>query len=131
MSQIPEDLQYTEEHEWVQFTSEDEVVVGITDYAQDSLGDIVFVELPEANSEVEKGSSVATIESVKAVSDIYAPLSGTITAVNEAVTSDPGIINKSPYEEGWLFKIKVSNPAEKEELLTAEAYKNHIESLSS
>lgn len=129
MSKIPQDLMYTEEHEWIRFDSDNEVTVGITDYAQDSLGDVVFVEMPEVGAEVEKGASISTIESVKAVSDIYAPLSGSISAINDEISSEPALVNSDPYGKGWLFKMTLSNPAEKEALSDAASYEKFLSSL--
>ena len=119
---VPEELRYRETHEWVRV--EDGVaVVGITDYAQEELGDVVYVELPEIGRKVAAGEAVAVIESVKTASDIYAPVSGEIVAVNEALAEHPEKVNEDPYGEGWLFKIKPKDPAELEALLDAEAYK--------
>ena len=122
----PEDLKYTEEHEWVLI--EDEVVtVGITDFAQDALGDVVFVELPEEGETVEAGKSFGVVESVKAVSDIYAPVSGEVVEVNEDLPDTPELVNTSPYEDGWMIKIRVSDTAELDALLDADAYKEFVE----
>ncbi|CEF67886.1 Glycine cleavage system H protein, mitochondrial [Strongyloides ratti] len=112
---------YTKKHEWVMIKNEIGTV-GISDYAQESLGDIVYVELPEVGGQVEKGDSVGTIESVKAASDVYTPVSGKIHEINETTTDEPNIINKSPYEKGWLFKIILSNPDELKGLMNEEAY---------
>uniref|UniRef100_A0A0N5BVS5 Glycine cleavage system H protein n=1 Tax=Strongyloides papillosus TaxID=174720 RepID=A0A0N5BVS5_STREA len=112
---------YTKKHEWVVINKEIGTV-GISDYAQESLGDIVYVELPEVGTNVERGDAVGTIESVKAASDVYTPISGKVHEVNETATDEPNIINKSPYEKGWLFKIILSNPEELKELMNEEAY---------
>ncbi|GAB4242004.1 MAG: glycine cleavage system protein GcvH [Thermoleophilia bacterium] len=117
----PKNLKYHKEHDWVRIEG-DTAVLGITDYAQDQLGDIVYVELPEVGTEVTAGSSYAEVESVKAVSDVYAPVTGTITEVNEEVVDAPEIINESPYENGWLVKVKMSEPGEADDLMTAEEY---------
>lgn len=123
---VPRHLRYTEEHEWV--FSEDEVVtVGLTDYAQDSLGELVYIELPEVGREVSKGDEIAVVESCKAASDVYSPISGTIVEVNELLTDNPSMVNESPYEEGWLFKIEPSEEGELEELLNASDYKAHTQ----
>ncbi|PLX84159.1 MAG: glycine cleavage system protein H [Desulfuromonas sp.] len=124
--EFPEDLKYTEEHEWV-LPEDDLVAVGITDYAQDALGDVVFVELPEVGVVLEAGKAFGVVESVKAVSDIYAPLSGEVVEINEELTDTPELINTSPYEDGWMIKIKVTDPGEVEDLMDAEAYQAFLE----
>ncbi|GAB4183807.1 MAG: glycine cleavage system protein GcvH [Geothermobacteraceae bacterium] len=119
--EFPEELKYTEEHEWVMV--EDEVVtVGITDFAQDALGDVVFVELPEVGTQVEAGKPFGVVESVKAVSDIYAPVSGEVVEVNDELPDSPELVNTSPYEDGWMVKIRLSDPEELDKLLEADAY---------
>ena len=123
---IPGDLKYRESHEWVKVEG-DVATVGITDYAQSELGDVVYVELPEVGREVTAGDPVAVIESVKTASDIYAPLSGEIVAVNEALADSPELVNEDPYGKGWLFKIRIKDKAELENLLDAEGYKKLIE----
>lgn len=120
---VPDDLLYTDDHEWIKTTGKP-AIVGITDHAQEELSELVFVELPEVGTEVEKGDGVAVVESVKAASDIYAPVAGKIVAINEALAEDPTIINNDPYGEGWLFKIKLSE--EPEDLLDADGYKDLI-----
>ncbi len=122
MSDIPTQIKYTKSHEWVEDLDDGTVRVGITDHAQDLLGDMVFVELPEVGTEVSAGEECAVVESVKAASDIYSPLSGEITTVNDAVTDAPEIVNQSPYEGGWLFELKPSAVAEVDDLLDADAY---------
>ncbi|KAG2350440.1 hypothetical protein BDR05DRAFT_869564 [Suillus weaverae] len=115
---------YTEEHEVVAFDDETGLgAVSITDHAQESLGDVVFVELPAVGSKVLKGDQIGAVESVKAASDIYAPVSGIVTEVNEVLNSEPGLLNRSPEDKGWLCKIKLSAPEEMNELLTLESYK--------
>ncbi len=104
----PEGLHYTDEHEWIKQVGDSTVRIGITDYAQDQLGDVVFVELPEAGKEVAKDDLVVEIESTKSVGEVYAPFAGTVTAVNEAVAETPELVNTSPYEDGWLVEIEVS-----------------------
>ena len=126
MSNIPEELRYTREHEWIRLDG-DEGEIGITDYAQGELGDIVFVELPEVGAEVTAGESFGTIEAVKTVEDLYAPVSGEITAVNEALTEDAVSVNSDPYGEGWMIRVKIDDPDSTEDLLTAEAYAQLLE----
>ena len=123
---FPEDLKYTEEHEWVQ-VEEDIVTIGITDFAQEQLGDVVFVELPEVGDEVDAGKSFGVVESVKAVSDIYAPVSGDVVEVNDGLPDEPETINSSPYDDGWLIKIKLTDPSELDDLMDAESYQEFIE----
>jgi glycine cleavage system H protein len=119
--EFPEELKYTEEHEWV-MVEEDLAVVGITDFAQDALGDVVFVELPEIGTSVEAGKAFGVVESVKAVSDVYAPLSGTIEEINEDLIEAPEIINTSPYEDGWMVKIRMADAGDADDLMDADAY---------
>lgn len=118
---VPADLLYTKDHEWARFEG-DFVVVGITDYAQGELGDIVFVELPHKGDTVKKGESFGTIEAVKAVSDLFAPLSGEVEDVNSALDDAPETINNSPYGDGWMIKIQISDPSEKDDLLSPSDY---------
>ena len=119
----PDDLRYTKDHEWVRIEN-DLATIGITDYAQSELGDIVYLQLPAPSNRVEQGRAFGTIEAVKAVSDIYAPLSGTVEAVNEALANTPELVNQDPYGKGWMIKIKTSNfETEKQSLLDPEAYK--------
>lgn len=122
MSENPEELKYVETHEWVREDSDGTVIVGITDYAQGALGDVVYVELPEADSEVEMGDEVAVVESVKAASDIYAPLSGTITEVNESLEGNPELVNTDPYRDGWFFRLKLRDVEELSSLMDSESY---------
>jgi glycine cleavage system H protein len=121
----PKNLKYHKEHDWVRVDG-DVAVLGITDYAQEQLGDIVYVELPEVGTEVTAGSSYAEVESVKAVSDVYAPCTGTIVEVNDEVVDAPEIINESPYEDGWLIKVKMTDPGEVDDLLSAEEYEEML-----
>ena len=124
--EIPADLKYTTQHEWVRL--EDGIaVVGITDYAQDQMGDIVFVELPEEGEIFEEGDSFGVVESTKSVSDLYVPVSGEVAASNDPLLDTPEIINEDPYGEGWMIKIKLSKPEEVEKLMDAGAYQKHIE----
>jgi glycine cleavage system H protein len=117
----PEDLKYTEEHEWVAAKGET-VRVGITDYAQEQLGDVVYVQLPEVGQRIDAGSPVGEVESTKSVSEIYAPVSGEVSAVNESLTDQPELINTDPYGEGWIFEVTLDDPDGLEALLEAEAY---------
>jgi glycine cleavage system H protein len=127
MANVPQDLRYTEKHEYVKSTGEEGVyAVGITDYAQGELGDIVFVELPKVGASVTAMQSFGTIEAVKAVSDLYAPLSGEVVAVNDALDANPAAINSDPYGEGWMIRIRASDPAEAEKLLDAAGYEQLI-----
>lgn len=122
MSDIPDDLKYTKTHEWVRVETDGTVTIGITHYAQEALGDLVFVELPEIGQEVEIEEQCAVVESVKAASDIYSPIAGEVIKVNTALADKPELVNSSPYEDGWLFKVKLSEESGLEELLTAENY---------
>jgi glycine cleavage system H protein len=121
----PDELKYTEEHEWV-LIDEDVATIGITDFAQEQLGDIVFVELPEVGDHVEIGKSIGVVESVKAVSDVYCPVSGDVIEVNEGLLDEPERLNTAPYEDGWMAKIKLSSLEELEDLMDAEAYQIFI-----
>ncbi|HBN87583.1 MULTISPECIES: glycine cleavage system protein GcvH [Rheinheimera] len=127
MSSIPKGLKYASSHEWARDDGNGIYTVGITEHAQGLLGDMVFVELPEVGDSVTQGDDCAVAESVKAASDIYAPLSGEIVEVNDALADSPELVNSSPYEDGWMFKIKVSDDAELSALLDAEGYKNSID----
>ncbi len=122
-------LRFTREHEWIR--TEGEVgTVGITDFAQQQLGDIVFVELPEVGSAVTKGTQAAVVESVKAASEVYAPASGEVVAVNEALADDPGRVNAAPESDGWFFRIRLADPAELDDLLDKSAYAAHVASVA-
>lgn len=127
MSNIPDDLKYATSHEWIRIEDDGTATVGISDHAQDALGDIVFIELPEPGASVNAKNEVAVVESVKAASDIYSPVSGTVIAVNEALVDAPETVNSSPYENGWFFKMKVSDTAELDELMGADGYTDHCE----
>lgn len=122
---VPANLRYAESHEWVR-VEDDGIIVGVTDHAQSEMGDIVFAELPPVGAEYEKGESLAVIESVKAVSDIYAPVGGTVIAVNEALIDSPELINDDCYGEGWLIKLSLVDKAELDELLSPEEYEAEI-----
>lgn len=117
----PKNLKYHREHDWVRIDG-DTAVFGVTDYAQETLGDIVFIELPEVGVDVVAGMPYAEIESVKAVSDVYAPMSGTVLEINEDVVDAPETLNESPYDDGWLIKVKISDPAEADDLMSADEY---------
>ena len=127
MSNFPDDLKYAASHEWVRVDEDGVATVGISDHAQDALGDIVFVELPEPGTNVNARDEVSVVESVIAASDIYSPVSGEIIAVNEVLLEAPETVNSSPYDNGWFYKIKVSDEAELDELMDAEAYSDHCE----
>ncbi|MAB24263.1 glycine cleavage system protein GcvH [Pseudomonas neustonica] len=122
MSNIPAELRYASSHEWTRLESDGTVTVGITDHAQDLLGDVVFVECPDVGRQVSAGEECAVVESVKAASDIYAPISGEVIAVNEALTDSPELVNSEPYGAAWFFKIKPSDVSELDKLLDADAY---------
>ncbi|KFF50032.1 glycine cleavage system protein H [Gammaproteobacteria bacterium MFB021] len=122
MSDIPNNLLYTDSHEWVLDNGDGSVTVGITDHAQEALGDVVFVELPEPGKSLDAGDEFGVIESVKAASDLYAPLAGEILEVNEALEDAPETVNDSPYSDGWILKLKLADQSELESLLSAEAY---------
>lgn len=127
MSSIPKDLRYTEDHEWVRTSADPQVVeVGITDYAQGELGDVVFVELPKSGAAFGQRAVFGSIEAVKAVSDLYSPIAGTIQEINAALEKDPELVNRDPYGKGWMIRVKVKNPKELEGLLRADAYAKHI-----
>jgi glycine cleavage system H protein len=123
MSDVPDELSYTADHEWVRRTDGTKTVrVGITDYAQSALGDVVFVSLPEVGAAVAKGAAVGEVESTKSVSDIFAPLTGTVTARNDKLDDSPDLINRDPYGEGWILELEVSEESELDDLLDAAAY---------
>jgi glycine cleavage system H protein len=127
MANVPEDLHYTKEHEYVRRTSEHVVEVGITDYAQGELGDVVFVELPTIGDHLDRMQVFGTIEAVKAVSDLYSPVAGEVVAVNAALDGTPGLVNSDPYGEGWMIRVHVTDPAEIDALLDAAAYRELID----
>ncbi len=127
MSDILTDLRYAESHEWVSQEEEGVVRVGISDHAQQQLGELVFVELPEQGTNFGRGDACAVVESVKAASDIYCPVSGEVVAVNEALTDAPEAVNNDPYGDGWLFSVKVDDAGELDGLMDADAYREHIE----
>lgn len=124
--EFPKDLKYTKEHEWVK-VEKNQAIIGITDYAQDSLGEVVYVELPQEGNQVTKSEPFGVVESVKAVSDLYAPVSGSITEVNDAIIDTPEAINEDPYGDAWLIKVELSNKDEIGELMSADDYVKFIE----
>ncbi len=126
MANIPADLRYTEDHEYVKRSDDGVVQVGITDYAQGELGDVVYVDLPKVGASFGRRDVFGTIEAVKAVSELYAPAAGVVTEVNAALQGDPALVNRDPYGAGWMIKLRVKNPAELEQLLSSDAYKKHI-----
>jgi len=126
MANVPTDLKYTEEHEYVKSAGTNEVVVGITDYAQGELGDVVFVELPKVGSSYRRMDSFGTIEAVKAVSELYSPVSGEVVAINEALDANPALVNTDPYGEGWMIRLRVDDASELDSLLNAAAYEGKI-----
>ena len=128
MSNIPSELKYTKSHEWVRDEGDGTVYVGITDHAQEQLGDLVFVELPEVGEALTSGGECAVVESVKAASDIYSPVSGEVASINEALEDAPETVNEDAYGDGWLFSVRMSDEAELDELLDAEGYAAVVES---
>lgn len=122
-------MKFTKDHEWVRMDSDDAATVGITDYAQQQLGDLVFVELPEAGRDVTRGEEVVVIESVKAAAEVKAPISGTVTEANQALADEPVKVNEDPLGEGWFFKLKIADPGELEGLLDEAAYNSYLEEL--
>ena len=127
MSETPSELKYAASHEWARLLENDVVEVGISDYAQESLGDVVYVELPEVGQAVDAGEECCAVESVKAASDIYAPVSGEVVAVNEELDGEPELLNEQPYVRGWMFRIKASDISELESLLSADGYLGQLE----
>ena len=128
MAEIPNNLKFLDSHEWARLEDDGTVTVGISDHAQELLGDIVFVELPDIGTNIAKKGDIAVVESVKAASDVYSPVSGEVTEINEVLNDNPEIINASPYDEGWFFKIKPQDIEELANLLDSEAYKKVSES---
>ena len=122
----PRDLKYSKEHEWLRVESDGSVVVGITEFATDSLGDIVFVELPEVGAELTRSEKMGEIESVKAVSDLYSPVSGRVVELNEKLADSPELVNDGPYESGWMIKVTLSDPTEADLLLSADQYESFL-----
>jgi glycine cleavage system H protein len=127
MSEFPAELKYASSHEWTRLESDGSVVVGITDHAQDALGDVVYIELPEVGAHVDAGAEVAVIESVKAASDIYSPVTGDVTEINPALEDEPEVVNSSPYGDGWLFRIMPTDMASMADLMDADTYAATVE----
>lgn len=127
MSSIPANLRYLESHEWARLESDGTVTIGISDHAQSALGDLVFVEVPEVGKTLTKGGAAAVVESVKAASDVYSPISGEVVAANESLGAAPELVNDDPYGNGWLFRLKPGNAGELEQLLDAKAYEKVVE----
>ena len=125
--EFPKEYKYTKEHEWVFLEEENIILVGITDYAQEELGDIVYIELPEEGAPVKKGEAFGVVESVKAVSDIYSPVSGKVIELNTELAQKPEIINEDPYGEGWMIRVEISDKKEFKELLNAQDYSKYVE----
>jgi glycine cleavage system H protein len=128
MSEIPSELKYTKTHEWVRIDDDGLVTVGLTDHAQDLLGELVYVELPEIEADVSGGDDCGVVESVKAASDVYSPISGEIVEINTQLASAPELVNQDPYGAGWLFRIRPNDEGEIDEMLDADTYADHIES---
>ena len=127
MSDLPTELKYASSHEWARLESDGTIVVGITDHAQAALGDIVYIELPEVGATLDAGSEVAVVESVKAASDIYSPLSGEVIEINPALEDEPGTVNISPYADGWFFRVKPSEASELEDMMDASDYQAMVD----
>ena len=127
MSETPTELRYLESHEWVRDEGDGTATIGITDHAQDSLGDVVFVELPEVGDEITAGDETGVVESVKAASDIYAPVSGEVVAVNDQLEDQPELVNQSPYGDGWFYRVRLSDRAELDDLLDADSYQGILD----
>ncbi len=126
MSNIPSELKYVASHEWLRLEADGTITVGITDHAQDLLGDVVFVELPEVGTNVEADQEIAVVESVKAASDVYAPIAGEIVEINEELVDSPELANEDPYGKAWFFKVKPANPADYDDLMSAEEYESSL-----
>jgi glycine cleavage system H protein len=124
---IPKDLKFTKEHEWVQIDSDQIATIGITDFAQESLGDITYVQLPKEGEEIHKNDPFGVVESVKAVSDLYAPVSGRVAEINQPLLSAPELVNEDPYNDGWLVKVEIKDTSEIDDLMSADEYKGYVE----
>ena len=123
MANVPEDLHYSKDHEWVRVDG-DQAIIGITDYAQNSLGDVVYVELPKAGDEFAANESFGSVESVKAVSEVFTPVAGAVVKINESLADEPETVNSDPYGDGWMIRVKMANPGEVDSLLTAAEYED-------
>lgn len=128
MSEIPNECRYASTHEWARLEEDGTVTVGITDHAQSALGDVVYVELPEQDQQIVAQQEAGVVESVKAASDIYGPVTGTVIAINPALEDAPETVNEDPYGDGWFFKLQIDDPSELEDLLSSDAYAEHLES---
>lgn len=128
MSEVPSDLKYTRDHEWLRLEDDSVVTIGITDHAQAQLGDLVFVEVPETGSSLGAGDAAAVVESVKAASDVYAPVAGEVVGANEQLDESPELVNNDPFGEGWIYQLRVENPAALDELMSAADYEAFAES---
>jgi len=128
--EFPSELKYSKTHEWIRIEKKKEAVIGITDYAQQELGDIVYLELPEENEQIEKDGAFGVIESTKATEDLYSPISGRVLEVNTPLQDSPEVINEDPYVDGWMLRLEVSNLKDLEELLSAEQYQKYLEEIS-
>lgn len=126
MTEVPDNLKYTSDHEWLRLEDDGTVTLGITEHAQQALGELVYVELPEADRELEPGEACAVVESVKAASDVYSPLAGVVTAANDALAETPELVNDSPYADGWLLQLRPADPQTLEELMDADAYSRFL-----
>jgi glycine cleavage system H protein len=126
MSNVPVELRYAKSHEWLKLEADGTATIGISDYAQNSLGDITYVQLPALGSQMDAGASFGVVESVKAASDVYVPVAGTVLAINSTLDTTPEVVNQDPYVAGWLIKLKLTNPAEIEDMLDATAYAKEI-----
>jgi glycine cleavage system H protein len=124
---IPSDLRFTKEHEWVSFDSDLIATIGITDFAQESLGDITFVQLPKEGEEIRKNETFGVVESVKAVSDLYAPVNGRVVEVNQPLLNSPELLNEDPYSDGWMIKVEVTDASDLDDLMSADDYKGYVE----
>lgn len=129
MNELPGDLLYTDEHEWLRREDDGSVTIGITDHAQAALGDLVYVELPEVGADADVGGEMAVVESVKAASDVYAPIGGSIVAVNETLSDDPEKINSDPYEEGWIVRLQPTDAIDEASLMTPDGYQEFLDGL--
>lgn len=127
--QFPTELLYTKDHEWALINKDGTALIGITDHAQSALGDIVFVELPKVGRELKGHETFGVVESIKAVSDLYSPLAGTVLECNQAAVNEPALLNSAPYKAGWLLKIKIKDPSSIDSLLKVDAYKSYVEGL--
>ena len=127
MGDMPSDLNYAESHEWLRLECDGTAVIGISDHAQDALGDVVYAELPDIGAQIDAGAEVAVVESVKAASDIYSPVTGEILMINESLEDQPDLVNSSPYADGWLFCVRLDNPEELNSMLDADAYQSVVD----